>query len=189
MHAEFVVEPNGQQIFDRLPQLFGDLDPDALAKSRIMKHLKDKTNPRYYACEERPTYRLSAWWAVSGTLRVIIEPTGALDMRRTCQEIWNELRTSAEDLEPQLVSLTLEDDVATRPLAEAGTGVLPSTRRVELVWALAAGAASVLWLIAASFIFGPSGDLILGAVPSIVIGLAAGAYALLDSRSGSLYWR
>jgi hypothetical protein len=57
-----------------------------------------------------------------------------------------------------------------------------------MIWVFAAAIASVVWLVAAAFIFGPSGDLVLGAVPAIAIGVAGGLYAFVDSRSGTIYW-
>ena len=187
MHAEFVITP-GQELFDQLPTLFGVRDSDAVRRSRVLRHLRDKTNPRYWAAEERPGYRLSAWWATTDTMRLLIEPTGSLDMRRTCQDVWDEVLRSAVDVKPKVVSLTLEDDVATRPVAEAQTGRFRSPTRIEMIWAFAVAIASVIWLVAAALIFGPSGDLILGAVPAIAIGVAAGTYAAIDSRSGTIYW-
>jgi hypothetical protein len=187
MHAEFVFTP-GEKLFDRLPTLFGARDGDAVQRSRLLKHLRDKGNPRYWAAEERPGYRLSAWWATTGTMRLIIEPTGQLDVRATCQEVWDEVRQSARDLEPKLVSLTLQDDVAARSLAEAQTGRFRSASRIEMISTFAAALASGIWLVAASFIFGPSADLVLGAVPAIAVGIVVGAYAVVDSHSGTIFW-
>jgi hypothetical protein len=187
MHAEFDLTP-GQKLFDRLPALFGARDLNAVTQSRVLRHLQDKTNPRYWAAEERPQYRLSAWWATAGTMRLIIEPTAPLDVRLACQEVWDEVRNSASDLTPRVRSLTLQDDVATQPLAKAQTGRLRGAAQAERIWTFAAAIASVIWLVAAAFIFRPSGDLVLGAIPAIAVGLVAGVYAFVDSRSSTIYW-
>jgi hypothetical protein len=188
MYAEFVIKPNGKLIFERLPDLFGQHNRDALARSRVLGRMKNPDSARYYACEERPAYRLCAWWATTGTVQVFVEPTATLDVRRTCQEVWDGLRSGASDLKPQLTSLTFMDENASSSLAAGRTGVVPSARRVEAMWAFGAGIASAAWLGVAAILFGPSGDLVLGAVPSIVIAMAAGAHAVLDSRSGTLHW-
>jgi hypothetical protein len=187
MHAEFYLTP-GQKLFDRLPALFGARNLDAVTRSRVLQHLEDKTNPRYWAAEERPEYRLSAWWAGTGSMRLIIEPTAPLDVRLVCQEVWDEVRTRASDLKPRMKSLTLQEEVATQPLAKAQTGRFRSAAQAEMIWLFAAAIASAVWLVAATFIFGPSGDLVLGAIPAIAVGLAGGVFAFVDSRSSTIYW-
>jgi hypothetical protein len=187
MHAEFVLTP-GQLLFDRLPALFGARDLAAVTASPVLQHLTDKANPRYWAAEDRPGYRLSAWWATTGTMRLIVEPTGAVDLRATCQELWDEVRVSAPDLGPAVVSLALQHDGLTQPLAEAQIGRFASAKRTEMVWTFSAALASLLWLLVATAIFGWSEDLMLGAIPAIVIGLAAGVQPVRDSRSTALYW-
>jgi hypothetical protein len=110
-------------------------------------------------------------------------------VRRTCQEVWDEIRTSGADLQVRVVSLTVEDEIAAKSVAVAQTGVWAAGRRTEMVWALAAAVASAIWLALAFVLFEPSADLILGAVPAIATGIAAGTHAVRDARSGTLHWR
>jgi hypothetical protein len=169
-----------------LAEALGPHEPSALLGSNFFQKAPEAAKQLQYARQGISSLVLA--WATPGRLVIYVEPSGGR-LRDEASSIWEIVRDNGSPLNPHLRSLSLFDEDANDQIATANVGTAAQIKRPELAVALIAGAATLVWLAFALLLFKASGDLVLGAIPSLVGGLVAGAVLRIDARAQKLVWQ
>jgi hypothetical protein len=189
MHALFTIEHEPGDLLAVLAPTFGDpgdeVRADAFQKSLLLADVKNRAD--YYISDQR-THLISGVRRGAQTLELTVEPLRSVDLRKTCETVWRELTQQGRRLKPRLGSLTFESETVGRPVAHASTGLGPQLGRLDLLYPFVVAAGTGIWLIVALQAFDASGDLVLGAIPSLLAGVVAVGALLLNLSRKNLVW-
>jgi hypothetical protein len=186
VRAELTISHEPGDLLRDITGALGPHEPDALLSSNFFQKAPEAAVQLQYAKQGLSSLILA--WATPGRLVIYVEPSGGR-LRDEASSVWEIVRDSGSKLNPRLKLLSLFDEDANDQIATAGVGTAAQIKRPELAVALIAGAATLIWLAFALLLFKAGGDLVLGAIPSLVGALVAGVVLRIDAQSQKLVWQ